>query len=586
MLPSWNLQDLYSGIKDPKIQKDIQRLETEVLAFSAQHEGQLTTLNALQFAKSLATYEQISMDLTKLYTYGYLLFAENSSIVDHTNFFQFIKERVNAFSVKLIFYTLEINDLSEEIIAQHMQESTAVCKYKSWLHNVRIAKPYSLSKDMEKILHEKGIASCSNWQRLFDETFGGLTVDVQGEKKTISETLNLFGSHDGSKREAAAHGFAKILQQNINLFSLIYNTIIKDKEIEDRWRKYASPISSRNLANQVEDEVVETLISTVKQNYSNLSHRYYTLKARWLGQRKLAYWDRNAPLPGEDEQVISWEEAKDIVLQAYQEFSPEMAKIAKMFFDKNWIDAGLNPAKDNGAFSHPCVPTVHPYILLNYHGKMRDVMTLAHELGHGIHQVLSAEQGFLLSDVPLTLAETASVFGEMLTFQSLLKKIKSPQQRRRLLAGKVEDMLNTTVRQIAFSEFETAVHTARREGELSPEQLGEIFIRNQKESLGPIFDFPPEYQYYWSYVSHFIQAPFYVYAYAFGDCLVNSLYARYLEGHPSFVEKYIHMLKAGGTLRHKEMLAPFNLDANDPQFWQQGLNLIHQFIDELEELSK
>jgi oligoendopeptidase F len=586
MLPSWNLQDLYNGIKDPKIQQDIQRLETEVATFAAQYEGQLTTLNALQFAKSLSTYEQISMDLAKLYIYAELLFTQDSSITEHVNFLQSTKETVNEMSVKTIFYTLEMNDVSEEILKDFMHESTALARYKPWLDQVRAFKPYSLSKDIEKILHEKSIASCSNWQRLFEETFGGLTVDVQGEKKTISETLNLLGSPDGSKREAAAHGFAKVLQQNINLFSLIYNTIIKDKEIEDRWRKYASPISSRNLANQVEDEVVETLISTVKQNYSNLSHRYYTLKAKWLGQRKLAYWDRNAPLPGGDEHTIPWEEAKDIVLQAYQEFSPEMAKIAKMFFDKNWIDAGLNPAKDNGAFSHPCIPTVHPYILLNYHGKMRDVMTLAHELGHGIHQVLSAEQGFLLSDVPLTLAETASVFGEMLTFQSLLKKTKSTMQRRRLLASKVEDMLNTTVRQIAFSEFETAVHAARSEGELSPEQLGEIFIRNQQESLGPIFDFAPEYQYYWSYVSHFIRTPFYVYAYAFGDCLVNSLYARYLEGHPSFVEKYLHMLKAGGTLRHKEMLAPFNLDANDPQFWQRGLNLIHQFIDELEELSK
>lgn len=586
MLPSWNLQDLYNGIKDPKIQQDIQRLETEVVTFSSQYEGQLTTLNALQFAKSLSTYEQISMDLAKLYTYGYLLFAENSSIADHTNFFQSIKETVNALSVKLIFFTLEINDLPEETIGKHMQESTAVGKYKPWLHNVRITKPYSLPKDMEKILHEKDIASCSNWQRLFDETFGALTVDLQGEQKSISETLNMLSAANGATREAAAHGFARVLQQNINLFSLIYNTIIKDKEIEDRWRKYPTPISSRNIENQVEDHVVQTLIATVKQDYPNLSHRYYGLKAKWLGQRKLAYWDRNAPLPGEEEQTISWEEARDIVLQAYQEFSPEMAKIAKMFFDKNWIDAKLNPAKDNGAFSHPCVPTVHPYILLNYHGKMRDVMTLAHELGHGIHQVLSSEQGFLLADVPLTLAETASVFGEMLTFQSLLKKTKSSQQRRRLLAGKVEDMLNTTVRQIAFSEFETIVHAKRREGELSPDQLGEIWMQVQKDCLGPVFDYAPEYQYYWSYVSHFIQVPFYVYAYAFGDCLVNSLYARYLEGHPSFVEKYFHMLKAGGTLRHKEMLAPFNLDASQPMFWQQGLNLIHQFIDELEDLSK
>ena len=586
MLPSWNLQDLYSGIKDPKIQQDIHRLETEVTAFSTQYEGQLTTLNALQFVKSLTEYEQISMGLTKLYVYADLLFAQDSSITEHVNFLQSTKEIINSMSVKTIFYTLEINDISEETLTHHMRESSALERYKPWLDQVRAFKPYSLSKDIEKILHEKAIASQSNWLRLFEETFGAFSVEVQGEKKSISETLNLLGSVDPAKREAAAHGFADILKQNINLFSLIYNTILKDKEIEDRWRKYAAPISSRNLANQVEDEVVQTLVTTVKQNYPNLSHRYYALKAKWLGQRKLAYWDRNAPLPGAEEHTIPWEEAKDIVLQAYGEFSPEMARIAKMFFDKNWIDASLNPAKDNGAFSHPCVPTVHPYILLNYHGKMRDVMTLAHELGHGIHQVLSAEQGFLLSDVPLTLAETASVFGEMLTFQSLLRKTKNPQQKRRLLAGKVEDMLNTTVRQIAFSEFETTVHAKRRQGELSTEELGQIWMQVQQESLGPVFDYAPEYQHYWSYISHFYRSPFYVYAYAFGDCLVNSLYARYLEGHPSFVEKYHHMLKSGGTLRHKEMLAPFNLNANDPTFWQGGLNLIHQFIDELEDLSQ
>lgn len=586
MLPSWNLQDLYNGIKDPKIQQDIQRLETEVTTFAAQYEGQLTSLNALQFARSLTEYEQISMDLAKLYVYADLLFAQDSSITEHVNFLQSTKETVNGMSVKMIFYTLEINDIPEEMLTAYMQESTALARYKPWLDQVRAFKPYSLSKDIEKILHEKAIASQSNWMRLFEETLGDLSVEIQGEKKSISEALNLLSSPHEQVRKDASQAFAGVLQQNIKLFGLVYNTIVKDKEIEDRWRKYAAPISSRNLANQVEDEVVQTLIHTVKQNYTNLSHRYYTLKAKWLGKRKLAYWDRNAPLPGADEQTIAWKEAKDIVLQAYGEFSPEMASIAKMFFDKNWIDAGLNPAKDNGAFSHPCVPTVHPYILLNYHGKMRDVMTLAHELGHGIHQVLSAKQGFLLSDVPLTLAETASVFGEMLTFQSLLKKIKNPQQKRRLLAGKVEDMLNTTVRQIAFSEFETAVHAKRREGELSSEELGQIFVQTQKDALGPIFEYTPEYQYFWAYISHFIRSPFYVYAYAFGDCLVNSLYARYLEGHPSFVEKYIHMLKVGGTLRHKEMLTPFNLDANDPMFWQQGLNLIHQFIDELEELSQ
>jgi oligoendopeptidase F len=332
----------------------------------------------------------------------------------------------------------------------------------------------------------------------------------------------------------------------------------------------------------VEDEVVDALVTAVRASYPRLAHRYYRMKARWLGLPKLQHWDRNAPLPDDDDRNITWGEARERVLTAYGAFSPEMAELGRTFFDRPWIDATLRPGKSGGAFAHPTVPDVHPYLLLNYHGKTRDVMTLAHELGHGVHQMVAARQGYLMSGTPLTLAETASVFGEMLTFQSLLNAA-TPKQRRIMLAAKTEDMLNTVVRQIAFYEFETRLHDERRKGELLPERIGEIWLQVQTESLGPAFEFTPEYSVFWSYVPHFIHSPFYVYAYAFGDCLVNALYAVFQRGHPGFQQKYLDMLRAGGTKRHKELLAPFGLDATDPAFWNKGLDVISGFIDELEQ---
>ena len=367
----------------------------------------------------------------------------------------------------------------------------------------------------------------------------------------------------------------------MKLFSLITNTLAKDKEINDTWRKYPRPGSYRNRSNMVEDEVVDALVTAVRGSYGRLSHRYYTMKARWLGLPKLQHWDRNAPLPRDDDRLIEWDEARDRVLTAYGAFSPDLASVGKRFFDNAWIDAAPTPGKSGGAFAHPTVPSAHPYLLLHYHGRTRDVMTLAHELGHGVHQVLAGDQGYLMSGTPLTLAETASVFGEMLTFRALLDAAP-PAQRRIMLASKVEDMLNTVVRQIAFYQFETRVHDERRSGEILPERLGEIWMDVQTESLGPAFEFTPEYNVFWAYIPHFIHSPFYVYAYAFGDCLVNALYSVFQGGHPGFQAKYLAMLRAGGTKRHKELLAPFGLDASDPAFWTKGLDVISGFIDELE----
>jgi oligoendopeptidase F len=386
-------------------------------------------------------------------------------------------------------------------------------------------------------------------------------------------------------RETAGRAIGEAFGRNIRLFSLITNTLAKDKEIVDTWRRYKRPGSYRNRANMVEDEVVDALVDAVTTDYPRLAHRYYAMKATWLGLPRLQHWDRNAPLPGDDDREIRWPEARDRVLTAYGAFSPELARVGREFFDRPWIDAALRPGKAGGAFAHPTVPGAHPYLLLNYHGRTRDVMTLAHELGHGVHQVLAGKQGYLMAGTPLTLAETASVFGEMLTFRALLDGETDPNRRRIMLASKVEDMLNTVVRQIAFYRFETLLHDERRSGELVAERIGELWMQVQTESLGPAFEFTPEYNVFWAYVPHFVHTPFYVYAYAFGDCLVNALYGVFQAGHPGFQTKYLDMLRAGGTKRHRELLAPFGLDASDPAFWRRGLDVIAGFIDELEATS-
>ena len=455
--------------------------------------------------------------------------------------------------------------------------------YASWVRDQRAFRPHQLSDEIEKLLHDKSVVGRAAWTRLFDQTIDGLRFPIDGKELTSAEALHLMSDPDAALRERAAGALTEVLGANVRCFALITNTLIKDKEIEDRWRGFARPISSRNLANQVEDEVVDALLDAVRNAYPRLSHRYYAIKARWLGVDALDHWDRNAPLPDDDDRVVPWNAAVDTVLGAYGAFSGEMADLGKRFFDNAWVDAGVRAGKAPGAFSHPTVPSAHPYILLNYQGKTRDVMTLAHELGHGVHQLLAAERGALMADTPLTLAETASVFGEQLTFRAMLGAEDDAKRRRVMLAGKVEDMINTVVRQAAFCEFERRLHDERRAGELTGERIGEIWLAVQGESLGPAIRFDDGYGAYWSYIPHFIHTPFYVYAYAFGECLVNSLYAVYQDSAQGFQERYLTMLRAGGTLRHKELLAPFGLDASDPAFWSKGLDVISGFIDELEE---
>ena len=581
-LPAWRLEDLYPARDAPQLKRDLDWAAGEAKAFRADYAGKVATLDGSAQGRAIARYEKLDETLARIMSYASLTYAGNVSDPAIGKFFQSMQEKVNDISSGLIFFTLEITKLDDAALDEKKRAAPALARYSPWLRDVRAFRDHVLDDEMERLLHDKAVAGRAAWTRLYDETLAKLRFKVRGKTLTEAEALHLLGDRNRSVREAAAHSLAKIFADNIRLFAHVTNTLAKDKEVEDKWRKYPRPVSARNLANQVEDAVVDALVAAVRESFPRLSHRYYALKARWLRLGKLKYWDRNAPLPAAPERVIPWRDARETVLAAYGRFTPDMAAIGRRFFDEGWIDAAVRPGKQSGAFSHPTVPSAHPYILMNYQGKPRDVMTLAHELGHGVHQVLAARQGHLMADTPLTLAETASVFGEMLTFRAMLDGEKDPKARRAMLAGKVEDMLNTVVRQIAFFEFERRVHDERKQGELLPERLGEIFLAVQRESLGPAFDFAEEYRHFWCYIPHFIHSPFYVYAYAFGDCLVNSLYAVYQQADKGFAEKYLEMLRAGGTRRHKELLAPFGLDASDPGFWKKGLSVIGGFIDELE----
>lgn len=581
-LPEWDLGDLYPGADSAELARDLAAAAESAQAFETRYAAKLADLDGDRLGAAIAEFEAIEETLGRIMSYASLTHAGAMDDPEAGRFYQTMQERVTDISARVLFFTLELNDVDDEALAKAMTAPPAA-RYAPWVRDQRAFRPYQLSHELERLLHEKAVAGRAAWTRLFEQTVDGLRFPIDGRDLTSAEALHLLADHDGAVRARAAKALAEVLGANQRTFALILNTLIKDKAIEDDWRGFARPISSRNLSNHVEDAVVEALIGAVKQAYPRLAHRYYAIKARWFGVDALDYWDRNAPLPDEDDRVVPWDEARATVLDAYRGFSPEMADLGGRFFDNPWIDATVRPGKAPGAFSHPTVPAAHPYILLNYQGSPRDVMTLAHELGHGVHQLLAAGQGTLMADTPLTLAETASVFGEQLTFRAMLEAEDDPRRRRALLAGKVEDMLNTVVRQVAFCDFERRLHDERRGGELTPDRIGDIWLDVQGESIGPAIRLDDGYRAYWTYIPHFIHTPFYVYAYAFGDCLVNSLYAVYREApEGGFQAKYLTMLRAAGTLRHKELLAPFGLDATDPGFWTRGLDVIAGFIDELD----
>ncbi len=585
-MPEWDLDDLYPGPDSDALKRDLDKADADARAFQERYQGKLATLaegdqGGAALTEAVRDFEALQDLLGRIASFAGLLYAADTSDPARAKFYGDIQDRLTGITTQTLFFGLELNRLDDALLEAALQDA-ALAHYRPWIDDLRKEKPYQLDDEIERLFHEKAVTGRGAWNRLFNETITALRFSVGGEELSIEPTLNRLLSPEAPVRREAAEALSAVLGDNVRLFTLITNTLAKDKAISDAWRGFADVADSRHLANRVEREVVEALVAAVRDAYPRLSHRYYALKAKWLGMDALAYWDRNAPLPEEPHRVVGWKEAEQLVLDAYGAFTPEMASIAKTFFDKSWIDAPVREGKSPGAFSHPTVPSAHPYILLNYQGKPRDVMTLAHELGHGVHQVLANAQGPLMAPTPLTLAETASVFGEMLTFQKLLADTVSPGERKALLASKVEDMINTVVRQIAFYNFERKVHTERSEGELTAERLGQIWLEVQGESLGPAVTLNEGYEVFWSYIPHFIHSPFYVYAYAFGECLVNSLYAVYGDAHEGFAEKYLDMLRAGGTKHHSELLAPFGLDAGDPGFWSRGLGVIETMIDELE----
>ncbi|NOD83732.1 M3 family oligoendopeptidase [Ruegeria sp. HKCCD6119] len=580
-LPEWDLTDLYTSEEAPELARDLDWLEGECAAFAADYEGKLAELDAAALLACVQRNEKINAVAGRIMSFAGLRYYQLTTDAERAKFLSDMQEKITVFTTPLVFFTLEINRIEDDVLGAHFAANPDLARYEPVFRRIRAMKPYQLSDELEKFLHDLGVVGDA-WERLFDETIAGLTFNVDGNELNIEGTLNLLTEQDRSKREAAARELARVFQENIKTFARVHNTQAKEKEIVDRWRKMPTAQTGRHLSNDVEPEVVEALREAVVATYPKLSHRYYELKRKWLGLDVMQVWDRNAPLPMEDTRTVSWEDAEKTVMEAYAAFDPRMADIAAPFFSKGWIDAAVKPGKAPGAFAHPTVTEVHPYVMLNYLGKPRDVMTLAHELGHGVHQVLAADQGEMLSSTPLTLAETASVFGEMLTFRKMLDQAETPEQRKVLLAGKVEDMINTVVRQIAFYDFECKLHAARREGELTPDDINALWMSVQAESLGPAFEFMDGYETFWAYIPHFVHSPFYVYAYAFGDGLVNALYSVYESGAEGFEDKYFEMLRAGGSKHHTELLAPFGLDASDPNFWDKGLSMISGFIDELE----
>ena len=585
-LPVWDLSDLYPGKDSPEFKAAMEQAKSLAARFEADYKGKLVELTKAGKLISAIKDSEALGDLSgRIGSYSFLQYAQKSTDPDRAKFMGDTNEALTNLSTKTLFFELELNRIEDEDLEAAFAGDAELARYRTWFAELRKAKRYQLDDKLEELFHDKSVTAYSAWNRLFDETLSSLEFEVDGETLNMESTLHLLSEKDEKKRESAFRALGKTLAANGRLFTHITNVLAKDKEISDRWRGYEDIADSRHLANSVEREVVDALQKAVQEAYPRLSHRYYKMKAKWFGKEQLNSWERNAPLPTSDERTWDWNTAVSTVMEAYGKFSPQLAEVAAPFFNSGWIDAPTGDGKLSGAFAHPTVPSAHPYLMLNYLGRSRDIMTLAHELGHGVHQRLAAAQGPILSNTPLTLAETASVFGEMLTFRHLLNQTTDPKQRFALLSSKVEDMLNTVVRQIAFYTFERRVHTARRNGELKTEEINQIWLDVQKESLGDAIIQNEGYDIFWAYIPHFIHSPFYVYAYAFGDCLVNSLYAQYEKANEGFAERYFELLKAGGSKHHSELLAPFGLDAKDPQFWSLGLSMIEGLIDELEATS-
>ena len=582
-LPIWDLKDFYIDINDNQIFKDINDIKNKSKNFQKKYEGNVKNLSSKKLLTAIVQLEKIDEKKAKILSYAYLLYAANIEDKKNKIFLQKIQEKITTLNSLIIFFNLELNLIPINKINKHLN-SKILKKYKNWIKISLSYKSHQLEKNLERLIQEKKITSSFAWSRLFDETIANLRFNFEKKELSFTEISKYLTDKNHIKRKNASLVIGEVLKKNINIFTTISNVLAKDKDIDDKWRNFKEPISSRNLSNVVEDRVIDALTFSVKKYYPKISHRYYSLKARWFNKKQIIYWDRNAPLPFQQNKKYSWNDAKSIVLKAYKSFSPEMHAIAEKFFEKKWIDAQIRKGKQGGAFSASTIPSIHPYILINYQGTLRDVSTLAHELGHGIHQYLASFQGYYNASTPLTLAETASVFGEMLTFKYLLNNEENKLRKKILLANKVEDMINTVVRQIAFLEFEKKLHNKRKTSELSTEEICNLWIDVQSDSLGPYVKIKDNYKYYWSYIPHFIHSPFYVYAYAFGDCMVNSLYSVYEKSPKGFEKKYLQLLKSGGSRNYRELLDTFNFNPTKIKFWSNGLDVISKFIDELENI--
>jgi oligoendopeptidase F len=582
-LPIWDLTEIYKDIKDPKIKEDLKNIRKISKEFLISWKDKIKNLNSNELVDCIEQYQNINEKIYKIGTHSNLIFATNMEDPEISRYNSTISDEVTDIFSSLIFVSLELSKISDDVFNKWMLSEKA----KEWMPYLKILRkrnPFILDPLVEEILIEKSATGRSAWVRLFDETSASLRFPFKKEMVSEAEILNYLSDPDPENRKMAGQSLSKILEKNKRIFGMILNVISRDRYIEDNKRGFKRIVSSRNLDNDVEDEVVDALVKTVDEAMPKLTHRYYKWKAKQFGKTKLDWWDRNAPLPSSLDRSIEWTEAKSIVLESFASFHPEISKLANLFFQNNWIDAEVRKGKASGAFAHPSIPSLHPYVLLNYQGKIRDVMTLAHELGHGVHQILAAKNGLLMGETPLTLAETASVFGEMLVFRKLLED-SNDKEKKQLLAGKVEDMLNTVVRQIGFHQFEVKFHEARIKSELTPDEIGEIWMQTQSHAVGPYINLTDEYKVLWGYIPHFVHTPFYVYAYAFGDSLVNALWYSYQNSDKNaFAEKYLDMLSAGGTKGHNDLLKPFNLSTYDKSFWNKGVSMISGLMDELEKL--
>lgn len=584
-LPSWDLSDLYSGINDPKIKKDLNKFMKLNKDLEKKFKNKISDLCPKEFLEAIKIYEEMSIISHILGAFAYLNMSTQMNNPEATAFFQDISEKMTDYSKPSIFFSLEINKLSDKKIKEFLKDKE-IRKYSPWLKRIRMFKKYELSEEAEEIFMEKGVTSGNAWVRLYDERSVELRYSVDGKEYNDSDIYLLIQDKNAETRRKAGAEVNRVCKENSNLFSFIYNMIIKDKSIEDNKRSFKTPMAPMCLANNVEDIVVDTLADSVKDNYAKIAHRFYKLKAKWLGVEKLSYWDRNAPLPFEDDASYSWDDAVKIVLDAYKKFSPKLYDLALDFFDKPWVDVPTKDGKRSGAYAHPVSSVKHPYLFLNFTGRQRDVLTLAHELGHGCHMRLSHKQGELQDDTPLTLAEVASVFAESLTFKKMLDEIDDDKIKLCLIASKVNDMINTAIRQISFHFFEKRAHNERKNGELSVERLSQIWQEEIQSSLGNAVEMKNA-ENVWSQVSHFFHVPFYVYAYSFADCVVNSLFSVYQEGKvKNFEDKYLALLSETGVKKYDALLKPFGLDAKDKGFWNKGLSVISGYIDELEKLDK